>query len=399
MLHAKHRQAISERIRYYVDCDVWLARGEVLVGVTAIPDAGTAVVDGVQVDHTNRAFHYFLTGGTLGDQFNVIFSQTTSFGEIRFDHDQFNIGPNGGDVILSSNQQLMLSIIGGTGPTGATGQVGPTGLTGPTGVGPTGPAGGPTGVQGFTGNTGPTGVTGNTGATGPQGIQGVTGPIGVTGPSGPTGFTGSTGCTGPFDIGPTGQTGATGSTGYTGPAGGPTGSLGPTGPTGLEGLTGPTGASGTSFTGPTGGNGLAGPQGIPGATGPQGIQGPQGPQGPPGSSGAILTAGGPAFGMSSGVPQTNTGINLGAGAWDVQATISYVIGAGSFGQPITGVSTNGSSYNLGLGSYVQDANAGTHTSPLVRVNGPATVWALGYGVLGGGGASVTQTQYLTARPA
>lgn len=397
MLVAKEHQDISERLRYYVDCDGWLARGEILNGVTAVPDAGSALVDGVQVDHTNRAFHYFLTGGTLDDQFNVIFSQSTSFGQIRFDHAQFNIGPNGGQVILSSNQQLMLSIIGPTGAGGA--------------------AGGPTGALGPTGNTGSTGALG-TGPTGVLGPTGFTGSVGPTGNTGPTGFTGATGCTGPFDIGPTGQTGSTGSTGATGPLGGPTGSIGATGvtgasgvtgttgptgntgPTGLQGPTGVTGNTGPFGTGPTGPGGLVGPQGNLGPTGVQGPQGLQGVTGPAGAGSAVIQAvQGPAFSMSSGTPQTNTGINLGAGAWDVQATISYVVGAGSFGQPITGVSTNGSSYNLGLGSYVQDNSGGTHTSPLVRVNGPATVWALGYGVLGGGGASVTQTQYLTARQA
>lgn len=399
MLLHKHRQDISERIRYYVDCDIWLARGEVLAGVTAVPDAGTAIVDGVQIDHTNRAFHYFLTGGTLCDQFNVIFSQTTSFNQVRFDHDQFNIGPNGGEVILSSNQQLMISIIGATGPTGATGTTGPTGagFTGATGY--TGPAGGPTGVQGFTGNTGPTGATGNTGSTGFIGPSGPTGIQGLMGNTGPTGFTGSTGCTGPFDIGPTGQTGAIGPTGNTGPAGGPTGSLGPTGNTGPTGVTGPTGLDGASFTGPTGAagvNGLAGPQGV---AGPQGPAGPAGPQGPAGSGGGIEVAGPSAFGMASGVPQTVIALSIPAGAWDVQSVIQYSVNAGQFGQSITGVSTNGSSFNLGFGSYVEAASAGVYASPLVRINGPATVWALGYGVLAGGGASVTQTQYLTARQA
>src|SRR5665213_2892197 len=111
MLLAKERQQVAERVRYRVDCDIWLARGEILTGITPTVDAGTAVCDGIEVDHTNRAFFYFVTGGDLDDQFNVIFAQATSFGQTRFDHVQFNIGTNGGVVILADTEELMLSIV------------------------------------------------------------------------------------------------------------------------------------------------------------------------------------------------------------------------------------------------------------------------------------------------
>jgi hypothetical protein len=340
-------QQVGDRIRYHVDCP-WLHVDARLSGVQATVDAGTAVVDGVAVDAERTGFYYFLSNGTLGDAFNVIFAQTTSRGEIRYDHITFTITTNGGPVpTISNNQGLMLSIIGPTGPTGygptgpsggPTGATGP-GLTGPTGAGATGPTG-PTGFNGSLGGTGPTGNTGPTGlgATGPTGATGVTGPQGlqglqgipgndgldgadgqdsyVPGPQGATGATGPTGATGAGATGPTGVTGPTGQTGTTGAgATGPTGATGVTGPQGLQGVqgkpgedgidgadgqdsyvpgpqgvtgaTGPTGATGAGATGPTGYTGNTGPTGATGAgaTGPTGATGYTGLQGPQGIPG------------------------------------------------------------------------------------------------------------------
>ena len=204
-LIAVEQKQVSERLRYYVDCDSWLADGEVLTGVTATVDSGSATVDGILIDHTQRAFWYFVTGGNLGDQFNVIFSQSTSRGQIKFDHVQFTIGTNGGNVLVASTQQLMLSIVGPTGSTGPTGATGPTGSTGMTGFGATGPMGAQ-GIQGVTGPTGAQGIQGIQGVTGPTGAQGIQG---ATGPTGPTGAQGIQGATGPTGYtGPTGATGA-----------------------------------------------------------------------------------------------------------------------------------------------------------------------------------------------
>lgn len=359
MLVGREIQQVVDRIRYTVDCDSWLARDETLTGVSATVDSGTAICDGIVIHHTGRAFHYFVSNGTYEDQFNVIFSQSTTRGEIRFDHVEFTIGTNGGFVRTSdTNFGLMLSIVGptgpiGTGPTGssATGSTGPTGAVGPTGIGGTGPTG-------FTGNTGPLG-------TGPTGV-------GVTGP---TGNTGSGGLTGP-----------------TGPLGGPTG------PTGA-GQTGPTGN-----TGHTGGAGPAGPQGVQGVQGVQGIQGPTGPAGS--STGGLnyVTAS-----ASAGMPNnTATGfgvLNLGAGLWDVQATVLFSAPTGVLEQnSIAGVSTAPNAFTLGLGSYVQDpigqastGQARIAASPMVRLSGPVNVWAVGFINLPSGG-SCTGTGLITARP-
>jgi hypothetical protein len=229
LLYVVTKQVV-ERIRYHVDCDAWLDDGEVLTGITPTVDSGSATVDGVLIDYTLRGFWYFVSGGNLNDQFNVIFSQSTSRGQVRFDHVQFTIGTNGGNVVVANTGQLMLSILGPTGAQGVQGVTGPTGNTGPTG--PTGVQGvqGVTGPTGFTGNTGPTGSTGSTGLTGPtgaQGIQGVTGPTGLTGSTGPTGSTGAQGIQGfpgndgvdgadgadSYVPGPQGPTGATGTVG------------------------------------------------------------------------------------------------------------------------------------------------------------------------------------------
>jgi hypothetical protein len=102
--------------------------------------------------------------------------------------------------------------------------------------------------------------------------------------------------------------------------------------------------------------------------------------------------------MASGSPQTSVALSIPAGAWDVQAVIQFSVNSGTLQGPICGVSTNGSSFNLGFGSYVQGAlNGGVFASPLVRVNGPTTVWALSFGVQSSG--STTVTPYLSARQA
>lgn len=256
MLLAREHKQVVERVRYYIDCDGWLAEDEALNGISAIVDAGSAVCDGIQIDHTRRAFHYFLTGGDYLDQFNVIFCQNTTRGQQRFDHVQFNIGTNGGYVLLAGNQTLLETVVGPVGPTGP-GLTGPAGGPGPTG--PTGSGGG--GGGGTTGATGPTGF----GATGPTGDPGAIGPTGATGvgATGPTGGNGPTGAgaTGPTGIGSTGPAGAsvTGPAGPTGPTGGGGGGGGTTGATGATGSTGPTGLG---VTGPTGAGGSAAPPTI-----------------------------------------------------------------------------------------------------------------------------------------
>src|SRR6185312_13316056 len=116
-------QNVGERRRYRVDCDGWLRDSETLSGVQATVDSGTATVNAVAVlpGAENRAFEFYLANGTLGDVFNVVLVQTTSYGQIKTDHIQFTIATNGGTVVVSGNAQLMLSIIGPTGPAGGGG--------------------------------------------------------------------------------------------------------------------------------------------------------------------------------------------------------------------------------------------------------------------------------------
>jgi hypothetical protein len=254
---------VVERKRYYVDCDVWLAEGEVLVGIAATVDSGDAICDGVKIDQTNRGFYYYVSNASINDLFNIIFEQTTSFGQRQFDHVQFQVGTNGGFTSDADTSEIMLSIVG---PTGA----GATGPTGAGATGPTGPAAGPTGATGSTGATGPTGL----GATGAIGPAGVTGPTGFSlqtiltipgndGDDGERGFPGPAGATGP--LGPTGfsaqvlvrmdgNDGEDGPQGFPGPAGA-TGSLGPTGATGPASAVGlfSVDRNGTNQTGLTSG--------------------------------------------------------------------------------------------------------------------------------------------------
>lgn len=380
MLLAREFQQVGERTRYHVDAGVWLRDGEVLTGVSATVDCGTAVCDGISIDQTTKGFNYFVSNGSYRDQFNVIFAQATSFGELRYDHVQFEIGTNGDFCRTdATGDAIMLSIIGPTGPTGFTGVPGPAGSA--TSTGATGPVG-VTGPTGNTGLTGPTGATGFTGAVGPLG----TGPTGNTGSTGAA-FTGPTGSSGV-----TGSTGNTGSTGATGPA------SGPTGPTGV----GPTGATGPLGTGPTGPQGasVAGPQGIQGAVGATGAQGVTGPTGVGAGGGTTVQSGiGGPLGISSGVFFAIASLPLGPGQWKVQADIQFNPGASTTtGVVITGVSTNGTTFNSGFGSLTQAPAAGLGVStqipsPVVIVNGPTTVFAVGTANFSG---SMTVKGQLTA---
>lgn len=368
MLLATEQQQVGDRIRYHIECP-WLAWNEGLSGVSAVVDSGPAICNGIVLDGDNKGFHYFVGNGSLGDQFNVIFSQNTSRGQVRFDHVQFNIVTNGGVASPGGNTGLMISIVGPTGPTGL-------------------------------GNTGPTGVTGNTGplGTGPTGI-GATGPTGAA-PTGPTGPLG----TGPTGAGPTGATGNTGPTGAVA-ATGPTGpAAGPTGPQGNPGLVGATGSIGP--TGSQGIQGFAGPQGITGAVGPTGGVGATGPAGASSGGGYVAATG------SNTIASQNAGpcgtLTLAAGPWDVQATVMFNGTLNSSANSMCGVSTSPTSFSLGLGSYVEDPAVGSNTgiprvltSPLVRVNGPVTVFAVAFEAATtsiGAPTTFTVTGQLTARP-
>jgi hypothetical protein len=284
-------QIVGDRKRYGVDYDTFLDQGETIAAVTITIDQGTATIEDQALSADKESVSFFLNGGTLGDQFNVILQATTSLGQIRYDRLEIFVGTNGGPTFLVGNEQLMLSIVGPTGPAG--GPTGPAG--GPTGdTGDTGPTGddGPTGDTGPVGNTGSIGGPGNTGDTGPVGPTGATGDtgsIGPTGPSGPTGL-GETGPVGPGGgdtgaTGPTGPEGPTGPTGQTGDTGAPSSVTGPTGPDGPTGQTGDTGAP-SSVTGPTGNTGGTGNTGATGPTGSTGGTGTTGPTGPLGLTGA-----------------------------------------------------------------------------------------------------------------
>src|SRR5208283_370964 len=198
-------QEVGDSRAHSINCREWLREGEILSAVTFSVDAGTATVSNVVVWPDRKGVTFNITGGTLGDQFNVIVCSQTNEGQTRYDNISVGIETNGGPVVVSTNQALMLSIVGPTGPAGPTGTATNTGATGPTG--PTG-----TGLSGSTGSTGPTGTAGTsiTGPTGPTGSVGSTGPTGISGNSytGPTGPTGSSG-----GIGPTGGLGGTGPTG------------------------------------------------------------------------------------------------------------------------------------------------------------------------------------------
>ena len=318
MLLGSINQIVGDSRRIYVNYFNWLANGETLTNLTVTVDAGTATISDTNLTPDKMAANFLLNGGTLGDAFNLILNATTSNGQVRNDTIQVLVETNGGSVVLSQNQALMLSIVGPTGPTGVTG------TTGPLGTGPTGPAGSATltGATGPTGTQGPAGPTGSTGPSGPAGSDGLTGPSGAVGQTGPTGSTG-VGVTGP-----TGNTGAQGSQGAASTVTGPTGNTGAQGNAGADStVTGPTGAQGSqgaasTVTGPTGNTGAQGSQGaastVTGPTGPTGAQGSQGAAstvtGPTGNTGAQGNAGADSTVTGPTGPTGNTGAQGSQGA-------------------------------------------------------------------------------------
>ena len=71
----RHLQRVGDRTRHEVDCD-WLAEGETLTAVAYTVDQGSATVDTTSIEGDTAVF--FLNGGDLGDQFNVIIRFETS---------------------------------------------------------------------------------------------------------------------------------------------------------------------------------------------------------------------------------------------------------------------------------------------------------------------------------
>jgi len=124
-------------------------------------------------------------------------------------------------------------------------------------------------------------MVGPSGPPGPAGVAGKNGFIGMNGYQGKDGLPGAPGTVGP--PGATGPQGAPGIAGVNG-APGPQGLPGATGPAGAAGAAGSAGAAGAA--GPPGINGTPGINGAPGEKGEQGIQGVPGPQGSPGAAGS-----------------------------------------------------------------------------------------------------------------
>src|SRR5271163_2419334 len=120
-------QGVFQSIQYRVDYDRFLSRGESLTSVIITVDAGTATISHYYLSPDQKAVFFNLNNGTFGDQFNVILFATTTVPQQRYDQIGVLINSNGGPVLLSQNQQLMLSIIGPTGPAGAAGPTGPAG--------------------------------------------------------------------------------------------------------------------------------------------------------------------------------------------------------------------------------------------------------------------------------
>ena len=126
MVLGRKIQTVGDRVQHPVDCTPWLGTGEIITDVHFTIDQGSATVDTLVIAGDGKSYTFFLNGGTLGDQFNIIIQQTTSLTQIRYDHFEVYVETNGGPTITLDNETLMLSIAG------------PTGLPGPPGA-PGGP--------------------------------------------------------------------------------------------------------------------------------------------------------------------------------------------------------------------------------------------------------------------
>ena len=81
-------QSVEASIQHAIDYRSWLQKGETLKNVSFTVDAGTATITDVTYSPDNTLVDFFLNGGTLNDQFNIIACATTSFGQVRYDHIQ-----------------------------------------------------------------------------------------------------------------------------------------------------------------------------------------------------------------------------------------------------------------------------------------------------------------------
>src|SRR5450759_1726838 len=99
----RNQQTVGNRTQYLVDCSPWLLPGEQITGIVCTIDAGTATTDTIAIASDGQSYTFFLNGGTLNDQFNVIIEQDTSLGQIRYDHMEFFIGTNGGPTLSLIN--------------------------------------------------------------------------------------------------------------------------------------------------------------------------------------------------------------------------------------------------------------------------------------------------------
>ena len=88
-------QSVGAELQNSIDYRYWLQKGETLAAVVFTVDAGTATITGVTYSPDQKEVDFFLNGGTIGDQFNIIAEATTTFGQVRYDHIQVYVETNG----------------------------------------------------------------------------------------------------------------------------------------------------------------------------------------------------------------------------------------------------------------------------------------------------------------
>lgn len=81
MLTARYRQKNTDRIRYVIGLDEFLAELESITGLTVVQDAGIVVDDVAALPPDARAFQFFVSGGVAGTVYDFSIIAATSDGQ------------------------------------------------------------------------------------------------------------------------------------------------------------------------------------------------------------------------------------------------------------------------------------------------------------------------------
>lgn len=83
---ARFQKTSVERIKYTIDYTEWLDQGELLAGVSFLPDDPALVVDGSLLNDDKTQVSYFVSGGASGLSYTLHTQAQTSAGQLKEDY-------------------------------------------------------------------------------------------------------------------------------------------------------------------------------------------------------------------------------------------------------------------------------------------------------------------------